>query len=241
MSQRVRELAEALDERFRGDVDGCRVARGEVTVEVRAERLVEVATALRDEEPFRFEQLTDLCGVDYLSYGTDEWARGEDSESGYSRGVEGAGTTGRLHFGDEAQGGSLSTPRFAAVIHLLSYSHNRRLRIRCYAPDDEAPVLPTLVSVWPGVNWFEREAFDLYGILFDGHPDLRRILTDYGFVGHPFRKDFPLVGNVEVRYDPERQRVVYEPVSIEPRVLVPKMIREDNRYAHPEREGEGDA
>lgn len=241
MSQRVRELAEALEGRFGGDLDSCRIALGELTVGVRADRLVDVATALRDEEPFRFEQLTDLCGVDYLSYGTDEWVRGDASESGYSRGVEGAGTTGRLHFGDEAQGGELSTPRFAAVIHLLSYTHNRRLRIRCYAPDDEAPVLPTLTSVWPGSNWFEREAFDLYGILFDGHSDLRRILTDYGFVGHPFRKDFPLVGNVEMRYDPERQRVVYEPVSIEPRVLVPKMIREDNRYAQPEREGEGDA
>ena len=238
MNRSPGELAEALEARFPGHIDGCRVALGEVTIEVTAQRLVEVATALRDEQPFRFEQLTDLCGVDYLSYGSDEWSRGEESTSGYSRGVEGAGTTGRLHFGDEAQGRALSTPRFAAVIHLLSYANNQRLRIRCYAPDDEAPLLPTLTGVWPGANWFEREAFDLFGILFDGHPDLRRILTDYGFIGHPFRKDFPLVGNVEMRYDPERQRVVYEPVSIEPRVLVPKIIREDNRYAHPEREGD---
>ena len=241
MSERVRGLAEALSNRFAGDLEDCRVALGEVTIEVPAQRLVDVATALRDEEPFRFEQLTDLCGVDYLSYGTDEWTRGDESESGYSRGVEGAGTTGRLHFGDEAQSAGLSTPRFAAVVHLLSYTNNQRLRVRCYCPDDEAPLLPTLTGVWPGSSWFEREAFDLYGILFDGHPDLRRILTDYGFVGHPFRKDFPLVGNVEMRYDPEKQRVVYEPVSIEPRVLVPKMIREDNRYAHPAEEGEGDA
>jgi NADH-quinone oxidoreductase subunit C len=241
MSERARRLAKRLSERFATDIEGPKVALGEVTMEVAASRLHDVCTALRDEEPFRFEQLTDLCGVDYLSYGTDEWTRGDTSESGYSRGVEGAGTTGRLHFGDEAQSAPLSTPRFAAVIHLLSYSNNQRLRVRCYAPDDEGPVLPTLTGIWPGSNWFEREAFDLFGILFDGHPDLRRILTDYGFVGHPFRKDFPLVGNVEMRYDPEKQRVVYEPVSIEPRVLVPKMIREDNRYAHPEQEGERDA
>jgi NADH-quinone oxidoreductase subunit C len=242
MSERARALAEALSDRFAGVLSGCRIARdGHATIEVPGSRLHDLAKALRDEEPFRFEQLTDLCGVDYLTYGTDEWSRGEDSPSGYSRGVEAAGTTGRLHFGDESQGGELSTPRFAAVIHLLSYTWNQRVRIRCYAPDDEAPVLPTLTDIWPGSNWFEREAFDLFGILFDGHPDLRRILTDYGFVGHPFRKDFPLVGNVEMRFDPEKQRVVYEPVSIEPRVLVPKTIRDDNRYAHPEQEGQGDA
>ncbi|MDX1608702.1 MAG: NADH-quinone oxidoreductase subunit C [Halofilum sp. (in: g-proteobacteria)] len=240
MSQRLRKLADALAERFGNDLDDCRVAFGEVTIEVTAANLVAVATALRDEEPFRFEQLTDLCGVDYLSYGGDEWTRGELSTSGFSRGVEGAGTTGRLHFGDEAEGVELSHPRFAAVTHLLSLSHNQRLRIRCYAPDDEAPLLPTLVDVWPSANWFEREAFDLFGILFEGHPDLRRILTDYGFVGHPFRKDFPLVGNVEVRYDPEKARVIYQPVTIEPRVLVPKIIREDNRYAHVKIEREDD-
>lgn len=232
MTQRLRELADALTQRFGGDLEDCRVARGEVTIVVAADRLVRVATALRDEQPFAFEQLIDLCGVDYLSYGGDEWTRGELSTSGYSRGVEGAGTTGRLHFGDEALGPQLDHPRFAAVTHLLSLSRNQRVRIRCYAPDDEAPLLPTLVEIWPGANWFEREAFDLFGILFEGHPDLRRILTDYGFVGHPFRKDFPLVGNVEVRYDPEKARVIYQPVTIEPRVLVPKIIREDNRYEH---------
>lgn len=241
MSQRVQQLADALNERFGAGLAGCHVAFGEVTIEVDAERLLAVATALRDEQPFRFEQLTDLCGVDYLSYGSDEWTRGDESESGYSRGVEGAGTTGRLHFGDEAQGSALAYPRFAAITHLLSYSNNQRLRVRCYAPDDEAPLLPTLTGVWPVAGWYEREAFDLYGILFDGHPDLRRILTDYGFVGHPFRKDFPLVGHVEMRYDPEKGRVVYEPVTIEPRVLVPKVIREDNRYARPAEESGGDA
>jgi len=242
MSQRARALAEALSERFTGIISDCSLGRDATTqIVVPAERLHDVAQALRDEEPFRFEQLTDLCGVDYLNYGVDEWARGDDSPSGYSRGVEDTGTTGRLHFGDEMPGSGLSTPRFAAVIHLLSYTHNQRVRIRCYAPEDDAPVLPTLTDIWPGSNWFEREAFDLFGILFDGHPDLRRILTDYGFVGHPFRKDFPLVGNVEMRFDPEKQRVVYEPVSIEARVLVPKTIRDDNRYAHPEQEGDGNA
>lgn len=245
MSQRVQRLAEALSERFGDDLSDCRVAGGEVTIVVAADRLFAVMTALRDEAPFRFEQLIDLCGVDYLSFGTDEWTRGETSESGYSRGVEGAGQTGRLHFGDEAQKGAGETPRFAAVTHLLSLSNNQRLRVRCYAPDDDAPLLPSLVELWPSADWFEREAFDLYGILFDGHPDLRRILTDYGFVGHPFRKDFPLVGTVEMRFDPERQRVIYQPVTIEPRVLVPKVIREDNRYVHPETraaaEGEGNA
>lgn len=245
MTERVDQLAQALNERFGSDLTECHVTHGEVTIGVPADRLLSVMTALRDEEPFHFDQLVDLCGVDYLSYGTDEWERGEESESGYSRGVEGTRETGRLHFGDEAQKGRRDTPRFAAVSHLLSYVNNQRLRVRCYAPDDDVPLMPSLVDVWPGVNWFEREAFDLYGILFEGHPDLRRILTDYGFVGHPFRKDFPLVGTVEMRYDPERQRVIYQPVTIEPRVLVPKVIREDNRYVHPETraaaEGEGNA
>ena len=241
MSERVQQLARAVSERFANELQDCRVAFDEVTIEVAASSLVAVATALRDEDAFRFEQLIDLCGVDYLTYGHDEWTRGELSESGFSRGVEGTGSTGRLHFGDEAAGGALAHPRFAAVVHLLSLSNNHRLRIRCYAPDDDAPLLPTLVDVWPASNWFEREAFDLFGILFEGHPDLRRILTDYGFIGHPFRKDFPLVGNVEVRYDPDKARVVYEPVKIEPRVLVPKIIREDNRYVRPAVEGDSDA
>jgi len=127
--------------------------------------------------------------------------------------------------------------RFAVVVHLLSISNNQRLRLRCFCGDDEVAVVSSLVSVWPGLNWFEREAFDLFGIVFDGHPDLRRLLTDYGFVGHPFRKDFPLIGNVEVRYDPDKKRVVYEPVSIEPRVLVPRVIRDDSRYQQAAAEG----
>jgi NADH-quinone oxidoreductase subunit C len=238
MSQRAQELADQLKQRFGETLSDSRVTLGEVTVEVAAEQLREVALALRDEPALRFEQLTDLCGVDYLSWGTDEWTRGELSESGYSRGVEGADTTGRLHFGDEAQQNDLGGARFFGVIHLLSLTHNRRLRVRCPAPDDDAPILPTLTDIWPSSDWFEREAFDLYGILFDGHPDLRRLLTDYGFIGHPFRKDFPLVGNVEMRFDPERGRVIYQPVTIEPRVLVPKVVRDDNRYARPAAEGD---
>ena len=238
MSQRAQELADQLKQRFGETLSDSRVTLGEVTVEVAAEQLREVALALRDEPALCFEQLTDLCGVDYLSWGTDEWTRGELSESGYSRGVEGADTTGRLHFGDEAQQSDLDGPRFFGVIHLLSLTHNRRLRVRCPASDDDAPILPTLTDIWPSSDWFEREAFDLYGILFDGHPDLRRLLTDYGFIGHPFRKDFPLVGNVEMRFDPERGRVIYQPVTIEPRVLVPKVVRDDNRYARPAAEGD---
>lgn len=157
---------------------------------------------------------------------------------GFSRGVEGK-ALGRFAWGEfpsqessnGAQPQQLPTQRFAVVAQLISYQHNQRLRVRCYAPDEQVPVVASLTDIWPGVNWFEREAFDLFGIVFDGHPDLRRILTDYGFVGHPFRKDFPLIGNVEVRYDDERKRVVYEPVtSVEPRVGVPRVIRDDARY-----------
>ena len=157
----------------------------------------EVCFLLRDDPRLQFEQLMDLCGVDYEGYRDGSW--------------QGA--------------------RFAVVVHLLSVAHNRRLRLRAFCADDADPMIDSLVGVWASANWFEREAFDLFGILFAGHPDLRRILTDYGFIGHPFRKDFPLIGHVEVRYDPAKQRVVYEPVSIEPRTLVPRVIRDDHRYA----------
>src|SRR5690606_16298541 len=173
-------------------------------------------------------QLIDLCGVDYLGFGRAEWDVSDVSSEGFSRGVE-EGTVGWLRYGQKPSG-EQPERRFAAVVHLLSLHHNRRLRLRCFCADPALPVVSSLVEVWPGANWFEREAFDLYGIVFEGHPDLRRILTDYGFVGHPFRKDFPLIGNVEVRYDPERQRVVYQPVTIEPRVLVPRVIRDDSRW-----------
>lgn len=221
-------LAARLAARFPEGVVQVAEPRGEVTLEVPHAAWLAVAASLRDE--FGFEQLVDLCGVDYLGYGTDEWDTSVSSE-GFSRGVEGKGP-GRFAWG-ELPNGAANAPerRYAVVAHLLSVQHNARLRIRTFAPNDDVPAVASLVDVWPGVNWFEREAFDLYGIVFDGHPDLRRILTDYGFVGHPFRKDFPLIGNVEVRYDAERRRVVYQPVTIEPRVLVPRVIRDDARYA----------
>jgi NADH-quinone oxidoreductase subunit C len=201
---------------------------GEVTMDVAHDRWLETAMLLRDD--FGFEQLIDVCGVDYLGYGDSEWDVSDVSWEGFSRGVEGKSGPGRFRWEDRPESGDFLR-RFAAVTHLLSVSRNERLRVRCFASDDALPVVPSVVDVWPASNWFEREAFDLYGIVFEGHPDLRRILTDYGFIGHPFRKDFPLIGNVEVRYDPEKGRVIYEPVtSVEPRVLVPRVIREDARY-----------
>jgi NADH-quinone oxidoreductase subunit C len=221
-----RQLAEQLKEHFGDRLDAVLDAAGEVTLELAGEQLREVALALRDEPAFSFEMLIDLCGVDYLNHGLDEWATEEATASGFSRGVE-AGTAGRLGVVTddlvvEVPG---SARRFAAVYHLLSIRNNRRLRLRVFAPNDDLPVVPSVIDIWNSANWYEREAFDLYGILFEGHPDLRRLLTDYGFIGHPFRKDFPLSGNVEVIYDAGKKRVVYQPVSIEPRVLVPKVIR----------------
>lgn len=183
-----------------------------------------VATALRDESDFAFEQLIDVCGLDLLTYGTAEWTTQSATGSGFSRGVE-----RKPVILDESD--SFAENRFAVVYHLLSISKNIRLRLRVYTGTGNPPVIDSVVGVWSAANWFEREAFDLFGILFEGHPDLRRILTDYGFIGHPFRKDFPLSGNVEVRYDAEKGRVAYQPVSIESRTLVPKVIRDDNRYS----------
>ena len=220
------ELIGQLQERFGDTLLDATVALNEVTIEEAAADLIDTAMALRDEKDFRFEQLVDVCGVDYLAYGDAEWSTDETTSTGFSRGVD-ANSAGRLPGLEE----ELSTEtlqkdrRFAAVYHLLSVSNNQRLRIKVFAPDEQLPVVPSVIDIWNGANWFEREAFDLYGIIFEGHPDLRRILTDYGFIGHPFRKDFPLSGNVEVIYDPEKQRVVYQPVSIEPRVLVPRVIR----------------
>jgi NADH-quinone oxidoreductase subunit C len=226
MTSASRQLAEQLQQRFGDSLQAIIDAVGEVTIEVGCEHLLEVATALRDESRFAFEILIDLCGIDYANFGRDEWATEETSSSGFSRGVE-AATAGRLTAVTDDL--TLEQPRearrFAAVYHLLSIANNRRLRMKVFAPDDGLPVVPSVIPVWNSANWYEREAFDLYGILFDGHPDLRRLLTDYGFVGHPFRKDFPLSGNVEVIYDAEKGRVVYQPVSIEPRVLVPKVVR----------------
>jgi NADH-quinone oxidoreductase subunit C len=198
----------------------------ELTFEVPAERLLEVARTLRDAPELKFEMCMDVCGVDYLEYGRAEWKTQSATNSGFSRGV----ARRNLPADDAAFEAAAAGRRFAVVYHLLSITHNQRLRLRVYCPDDAQPMVDSVTGIWAGVDWFERETFDLFGILFKGHPDLRRLLTDYGFIGHPFRKDFPLSGNVEVRYDPEKGRVVYQPVTIEPRTLVPKVIRHDNRY-----------
>ena len=236
MSETAAMFVERLRARFTDGIVDMAEPRGEMTLSVPATQWHDTCRALRDD--FGFEQAVDVCGVDYLGYGSDEWDTSVSSE-GFSRGVEGRGP-GRFAWGQvpSAQGEDGEVPldpraghRFAVVAHLLSLQHNRRLRVRCFADDDALPVVASVTDLWPGVDWFEREAFDLFGIIFEGHPDLRRILTDYGFVGHPFRKDFPLIGNVEVRYDAAKQRVVYEPVtSVEPRVLVPRVIRDDARY-----------
>ncbi|HAT33590.1 MAG TPA: NADH-quinone oxidoreductase subunit C [Janthinobacterium sp.] len=170
------------------------VALGEVTLVLKSTDYLEAMRVLRDDASLHFEQLIDLCGVDYQTYGEGTW----------------------------------DGLRFAAVTHLLSVKHNWRLRVRVFAPDDDMPLVASVAGIWRAANWFEREAFDLYGILFDGHDDLRRLLTDYGFIGHPFRKDFPVSGYVEMRYDPEQKRVIYQPVTIEPRENVPRVIREEH-------------
>jgi NADH-quinone oxidoreductase subunit C len=216
-------MAARLDARFGELLQRVDTSRDLLTYEVPSDSLLDVALALRDEAEFGFEQLTDVCGVDYLTYGQGEWTTYDATDSGFSRGVEREPV-----ILDEAE--SFDPRRFAVVYHLISMANNIRLRLRVFTGEHNPPIVPSVVEVWSGANWFEREAFDLFGILFDGHPDLRRILTDYGFIGHPFRKDFPLVGNVEVAYDAEQGRVAYRPVSIEPRTLVPRVIRDDNRY-----------
>jgi NADH-quinone oxidoreductase subunit C len=220
MSKKTERLAARILERFGDSAELLRGAAGELTLVVAPAELLVVGTALRDDEGLEFAMLVDVAGVDYLTYGMEEWKTLKATESGFSRGVvRGSPPV------------SKDTPRrFAVAYHLMSISLNQRLRLRCYPPPGDPPRLPSVAEIWPSANWFEREAFDLFGILFDGHPDLRRILTDYGFIGHPFRKDFPLIGQVEVRYDPEQQRVVYEPVDLEPRTLVPRVIRDDHRY-----------
>ena len=224
MSDRHETLAARIDERFGEQMKRVESTCGELGYELARDDMLEVATALRNEADFGFEMLMDVCGVDYLSFGIDEWNTSDATGTGFSRGVERDPVI--LDESDE-----FDDRRFAVVYHLLSLQHNLRLRLRVFTGTDNPPIVRSVVDIWNSANWFEREAFDLYGILFDGHPDLRRILTDYGFIGHPFRKDFPLIGNVEVIYDPDKGRVVYQPVSIEPRTLVPRVIRDDNRYS----------
>ncbi len=231
----IDRLKTRFGERLLSAIDGADMAGG-ATLEVAPAHWLEVARALRDEPEFGFEQLIDLCGVDYLAYGDDEWDTSDVSSEGFSRGVEGLGP-GRFRWENRPQGRG-PDKRFAVVVHLLSVRNNRRVQASLFcAGPYAADRAVSLTGLFPVSNWFEREAFDLFGIVFDGHPDLRRILTDYGFVGHPFRKDFPLIGNVEVRYDPEKQRVVYEPVSIDPRVSVPRVIRHDSRWQQAAAEG----
>ena len=198
-------LSANLNEAFSGKVVSLTEGLGELTLVVRASDMTGVFTRLRDDADLRFEELIDVCGIDYSTYGSELCEDGK-------------------YLPDAPREG----PRFAAVYHLLSITHNIRLRVRVFAEDDEAPVLNSVTEIWPSANWYEREAFDLFGIIFVGHPDLRRILTDYGFVGNPFRKDFPLSGTVEMRYDAAQQRVVYEPVTVEPREITPRTMREEN-------------
>ncbi len=205
-------LAAALAATFGAKLDKIETAFGTVTATIASENLISTMRVLRDRPDMGFEQLIDLCGVDYSAYGGTERSVAYSNSDAMPAEPASASATGR----------------FAVVYHLLSIANNHRLRVRTFAKDDQFPVLPSMVDVWPAANWYEREAFDFFGVMFAGHPDLRRILTDYGFIGHPFRKDFPLSGHVEMRYDPEQGRVIYQPVSIEPREIVPRIIREDS-------------
>lgn len=213
------DLAALLSSELADSLLSISAAHDEITVECNVAVLKAVLYQLRDNHVFAFDQLVDLCVVDYLYYGEYDWETESATDKGFSRAVE----------CQESKAFALSKPRFAVVYHLLSTSLNHRLRLKVFLEDAHLTV-PSVHEIWKGANWFEREAYDLFGILFEGHPDLRRILTDYGFIGHPFRKDFPISGHVEMRYDALLQKVIYEPVDIEPRTLVPKVIRNDNRY-----------
>ena len=214
----VEELAAKINHYAAHLIERSDSALGELTITVSAQHLRALCLLLRDEPDFDFKLLIDVCGVDYLQYGIAEWETRSATATGFERGVK-SGAMENIH---------REQPRFASVYHLLSLTTNQRIRLRVWL-NETALKVPSVVDIWPAASWFEREAFDLFGIFYDGHPDLRRILTDYGFVGHPFRKDFPLIGHLEVRYDAKLGRVVYEPVSIQARVLEPKVIRENHR------------
>ena len=220
MSERIEALAQKIDAQLSGQVRRVASLAHELAYETDAAALLQVCQTLRDAPALMFEMLMDLAGVDYLHYGRDDWQTESATRSGFSR----------ARVARSEQLPAAAAGRFAVVYNLLSITHNQRVRLSVRIADTEEPVIDSVIGVWAAANWFEREAFDLFGILFRGHPDLRRILTDYGFIGHPFRKDFPLIGNVEVIYDAAKGRVVYQPVSITPRVLVPKVIRHDHRY-----------
>ncbi|KTC87971.1 MULTISPECIES: NADH-quinone oxidoreductase subunit C [Legionella] len=216
---KLTDLAERLKTELNEQISGISLENEEITLECKVEHLKDVLYQLRKHEALAFDQLIDICAVDYLLYGEYDWETESATESGFSRGVE----------RQEAKAYAMTKPRFAVVYHLLSTKLNQRLRVKVFVEESQL-VVPSVHNIWKAANWFEREAYDLYGILFEDHPDLRRLLTDYGFIGHPFRKDFPLSGYVEMRYDASLQKVIYEPVDIEPRILVPKVIRNDNRY-----------
>ena len=224
MSKSLQALKSHLETALADKIQMSSIALNELTIEVLPKNLLKVAIFLRDDATCLFEQLIDVCGVDYLTYGSTEW---DTSGSGFSRGVK-----REFSFDGDEQDETVEFDgkRFAVVTHLLSIELNQRIRVKCYCDDNDFPMVDSVEGIWNSANWFEREAFDMFGILFSGHPDLRRILTDYGFIGHPFRKDFPLIGHVDMRYDEEQKRVVYEPVSIEERILVPRIIRKDQRF-----------
>jgi len=214
-------LYDALVDLISDKVDAIHQSHDMVSVDVAPANLLTVAKQLRDEPSLRFDALIEVCGVDYSDYGRTYWRTTEATTGGYDRGVMEQSAGEQVVPWDK--------PRFAVAYILRSVCHNTVMRMRVYLSMDP-PIVASVTGIWPVADWFEREAFDLFGIIFDGHPDLRRILTDYGFIGHPFRKDFPLIGHVELRYDEQSQRCVYEPVSIKPRVLVPKVIRQDSRH-----------
>jgi NADH-quinone oxidoreductase subunit C len=195
-----------------------------LTIKTNKDSLLDVMSSLKNNKELDFAQLTDLCAIDYYTYGETEWSTKEATSTGYSRGIK-PSSHGRIKFEDKISQNKMEN-RFCVSYHLLSISNNNRIRVKVYL-SDEPPVIKSITSLWTAANWYEREAFDLFGILFEGHPDLRRLLSDYGFIGHPFRKDFPLIGNTQIRYDPNLKRIIQEPVDITPRVLVPKVIREE--------------
>ncbi len=209
------KLVQAIEAEFNGE--SVVYAHQDITLTCEPSALVSVLSTLKNKKTFQFDQLIDVTAVDYLHYGQSDWETDTATEHGFSRAVS-------THVGTES-----SQKRFAVVYHLLSTTKNHRVRVKAYL-DEASLVVPSVHTLWKSANWYEREVYDLFGILFEGHPDLRRILTDYGFVGHPFRKDFPVSGYVEMRYDAQHQKVIYEPVDITPRVTVPRVIREDNRY-----------
>lgn len=217
----IHHLSTLIQAQYSTWIESQTVEFNELTLTVKPEHLIDLCLVLRNEAVFDFQALVDVCGVDYLHYGQTQWETQSTTYTGFSRGVTA-----------NYQVAPNRPYRFAVVYHLLSLTNNHRIRLRVGIPYESELMIDSVIDIWPAADWYEREVFDLYGVLFKGHPDLRRILTDYGFLGHPFRKDFPLIGKVEARYDATLKRVIYEPVSITPRVLEPKVIRQDLRYAN---------